>query len=155
MMVLVPQNRSMAMLFIRRRYGIASLAALVGGLVIYFFFRNRNVVLFTWLLKPAFLNSFFIPIKPSAFASFLRYNLPDMLWFLSGVLLLRCLWTGQRKWQFLYIAVFYIIAMTIEISQLGENVPGTFDPLDLLFMGITAIFEGVIYNFFIKRRIVL
>jgi glycopeptide antibiotics resistance protein len=76
-----------------------------------------------------------------------------MLWFLSGVLLLRCLWAGQWKWQAVYIAVFYFLALTIEISQLGTNVPGTFDPFDLLFMGITALLEGVIYNSFIKRRI--
>jgi hypothetical protein len=119
------------------------LSALVGGMAIYFFFRNRNVVLFAWFQKPAFLSSFFIPLKPSVFASFLRYNLPDMLWFLSGVLVLRSLWAGQWKWQFLYITVFYILALTIEISQLGENVLGTFDPFDLLVMGITAIFEGV------------
>jgi hypothetical protein len=127
--------------------------SLIGGLAIYFFFRSRDVVLFAWLPKPPVLDSFFIPLKPSTFASFLRYNLPDMLWFLSGVLLLRCLWVGQRKWQTFYISVFYIIALTIEISQLGTNVPGTFDPLDLLFMGITALIECVIYNSFIKRRI--
>jgi hypothetical protein len=138
---------------IRLRYSITSLASLIGGLAIYFFFRNRNVVLFVWLPKLPVLDSFLISLKPSAFTSFLRYNLPDMLWFLSGVLLLRCLWAGQRKWQTLYTAVFYVIALTIEISQLGENVPGTFDPFDLLFMGITALFEGVIYNSFIKRRI--
>jgi hypothetical protein len=139
--------------FIRRLYGIASLSALVGGLAIYFFFRNRNVVLFAWLTKLPVLDYFLIPLKPSAFASFLRYNLPDMLWFLSGVLLLRCLWAGHWKEQTVYITVFYVIVLTIEISQLGDNVPGTFDPFDLLFMGITALFEGVIYNSFIKRRI--
>jgi hypothetical protein len=76
-----------------------------------------------------------------------------MLWFLSGVLLLRCLWASQRRWQTIYITIFYVLALIIEISQLGENVPGTFDPLDLLFMGITAIFEGVINNSFITRRL--
>jgi hypothetical protein len=140
-------------ILIRRRYGIASLSALVCGLAIYFFFRNRNVVLFTWLSKLPMLDSFLIPLKHSAIASFLRYNLPDMLWFLSGVLLLRCLWAGHWKGQTVYITVFYILALIIEIGQLGENVPGTFDPFDLFVMGITALFEGVIYNSFIRRRI--
>jgi hypothetical protein len=137
----------------RLRCGIISLASLIGGLAIYFFFRSRNVILFAWLPKPLMLDSFLIPLKPSALASFLRYNLPDMLWFLSGVLLLRCLWAGQRRWQTIYITVFYILALTVEISQSRTNVPGTFDPLDLLFMGMTAIFEGVINNFIITRRL--
>jgi hypothetical protein len=139
--------------FIKRLYGITSLAALIGGLAIYFLFRNRDIVLFTWLPKPPMLDYLFIPLKPSAFASFLRFNVPDMLWLLSGILFLRFLWAGQWKWQTVYIVAFYLIALTIEISQLGENVPGTFDPLDLIVMGITAIFEGVINNFIITRRL--
>jgi hypothetical protein len=137
----------------RLRYGIASLAALIGGLAIYFFFRSRDIVLFAWLPQLPALDAFYIPLQPSVFASFLRYNLPDMLWFLSGVLLLRCLWAGQQKMQTAYIAVFYVLALSIEISQLGLGIPGTFDPFDLLFMGISALLEGVIYTYFSTRRI--
>jgi hypothetical protein len=136
----------------KRFYAVASLASLCLGLLIYLFFRNLNIVLFTWLPKPPVLDALFIPLKPSVFSSFLRYHLPDILWFLSGVLFVRFLWFNERKWQRLYIAAFYAIALILEISQVWERVPGTFDPLDLLFMGISAFVEGALYKYFCTRR---
>jgi hypothetical protein len=138
----------------RRAYGIVSLVSLCTGFAIYLFFRRLNIVLFTRLPKPPVLNAFFIPLKPSVFASFLRYNLPDMLWFLSGILLLRCLWFNHRKWQRVYIAAFCAAALIIETSQVLKNVPGTFDLLDLLVMGISAFIEAALYNNFTGRRLV-
>ena len=78
----------------------------------------------------------------------LIYNLPDALWFLSGILFIRFLWFNDKKWQWIYIVCFYVIAAGIEFSQLSNNVPGTFDVLDLLFMGIAAFVEGLFYKKF-------
>ena len=78
-------------------YLAASLTTLCLGLSIYLFFRSLNIVLFQWLPKPAVLDTFFIPLQSSPFASFFLYNLPDALWFLSGVLLLRFMWFTNRK----------------------------------------------------------
>jgi hypothetical protein len=36
--------------------------------------------------------------------------------------------------------------MAFEISQLSEKIPGTFDILDLVFMGSGAFFESLIFN---------
>jgi glycopeptide antibiotics resistance protein len=102
--------------------------------------------------KPAVFDALFIPLIPSSFTSLLRYNLPDMLWFVSAILLIRALWFDNRKWQRIYIAAFCVLALAIETSQLSEKVPGTFDPLDFLFMGIGAFVEGLLYNFYITRR---
>ena len=41
----------------------------------------------------------------------------------------------------------------LEIVQLSENVPETFDFLDLLFMGAGAFIEAVIYDIVVKRWI--
>ena len=41
----------------------------------------------------------------------------------------------------------------METSQLSEKVPGTFDLLDLLFMGIGAFVEGLLYKLFTTRRL--
>jgi glycopeptide antibiotics resistance protein len=111
------------------------------------------MVLFEWLPKPGFLETFFIPIKPSVFSSVLLYNVPDTLWFLSGIFFLRCIWFYEKKWQNIYLACFYVIALVFEISQLSKNVPGTFDILDLFFMGVTALIEGLLYKIFIGRRL--
>jgi len=80
-------------------------------------------------------------------SSLIIYNLPDALWFLSGILLLRYLWFNYNKWQKIYINIFYGIAIIIEITQILKYVPGTFDVLDLIFMCITAFVEGLLYKF--------
>jgi hypothetical protein len=137
----------------RKSYAIASLMTLCLGFAIYLLFRSLNIILFTWLPKPAVFDALFIPLVPSPFTSLLRHNLLDMLWFMSAILLIRALWFNNRKWQRIYITAFCVLALAIEITQLSERVPGTFDPLDFLFMGIGAFVEGLLYNFYITRRL--
>ena len=139
---------------IRLLYGLLSLLTLLAGMIIYLLFRDlNNIVLFTWIPKLEFLNTILVPLKPSVFANFLKYHLPDTLWFLSAILFLRFLWFYKVKTQTAYIVCFYGIGLVIETSQLSEKVPGTFDPLDLFFMGIGALVEGLLYKFCIKRRL--
>jgi hypothetical protein len=137
----------------KRFYGIASIVSLALGMGIYFFFRNSNMLLFQYLPKPAFLNDVYIPVKHSFFSSLFLFNLPDALWFLSGILFLRFLWFNNEKWQKIYILCFYGIAAIFEISQLSNNIPGTFDVLDLLFFVITAFVEGLLYKISVRRSL--
>jgi hypothetical protein len=121
---------------------------------IYFLFRNlNNMLLFAWIPKPSFTGTVIIPLSPSFLANILRYNLPDMLWFLSAIFLLRAIWFNKAKIHKAYIHSFYAVAAIIEISQLSDRAPGTFDLLDLLFMGICAFIEGLLYNVSINRRL--
>ena len=138
----------------KKVYGVLSLTSLIIGMAIYLLFRDLNMVLFSFLPKPHFLAGFLIPVKPSIFSSFLLYNLPDALWFLSGILLLRFVWFDKPKLQNIYIAYFCGIALILEASQIIKIVPGTFDAMDLFFMAITAFIEGFLYNTYIVRRIV-
>jgi hypothetical protein len=55
------------------------------------------------------------------------YNLPDMFWFLSGILLLRFIWFNKTAMQKIYISCFYGVGAIFEISQLSEKIHGTFD----------------------------
>ena len=137
----------------RRLYGILSLLFLLMGMGIYLFFRDMNMLLFNWIPKPNFIGSFSVNIKPTIFSSLFLYNFPDILWFLSGILFLRFIWFFENKWQNIYLLSFYVFAVIMEISQLSENVPGTFDILDLSFMGIGAFIEGLLYNFNVWRRL--
>ena len=140
---------------IRLFYGLLSLSTLISGMVIYLLFRDmNNMVLFTWIPKPQFLKTVLVPLQPSVFANFVRYHLPDMLWFVSAVLFVRFIWFYKAKEQTVYILCFYGIALVLEISQLSGKVPGTFDWLDLLFFGIGAFVEGLLYKKFIRRRFV-
>jgi hypothetical protein len=108
------------------------------------------VLLFEWIPKPEFLKNVYIPIKHSAINTIFLFNLPDTLWFLSGILFIRFLWFNNEKWQGIYIICFYGIAIIIEASQFSNNVSGTFDVLDLVLMGIAAFVEGMLHKYFVK-----
>jgi hypothetical protein len=137
----------------RRFYGLASFVSLVTGMGIYLFFRNTNMLLFEWMPKLIFFKNVYIPTKQSVFTSMLFFNLPDALWFLSGILFLRFIWFYRHKEQNVYIICFFLMGIVFEISQLSDNIPGTFDWLDLFFMGITALLEGLLYKIFIQRSL--
>jgi len=139
----------------RKFYGLLSLLTLLLGIIIYLIFRDiSNIVLFTWIQKPQFLQTTLIPLKQTIFSDFLKYHLPDMLWFISAILFIRFIWFFKLKIQTVYILSFYAIGLAFEISQLLKKVPGTFDCLDIFFMGIAAFVEGLLYRFLILRRIV-
>jgi len=136
-------------------YGIISFVSLIIGMVIYLLFRDiNNMVFFTLIPKPASLNTVLFPLEPSIFSNVLRYNIPDMLWFVSGILFFRFLWFYKVKIQTIYIFCFYGTGLFLEISQLSDKVSGTFDLIDLFFMGIGAFVEGLLYKIYTQRRIV-
>ena len=137
---------------IRRFYGLFSFMSLIMGIGIYFFFRKTNMLVFAWIPSLEFIKDIFIPLEDSFITSMFLYNLPDALWFLSGILFIRFFWFYKNKEQKIYLICFYFIGAIFETSQLSENIPGTFDFLDLLFMGITAFAEGLLYKIFILRR---
>ena len=138
---------------IRIVYGLSSLLSLILGMVIYLLFRDfSNMLLFSWIQKTEFLETTLTPLKSSIFNDIVRYNLPDVLWFVSAILFFRFIWFNKIKVQKIYIMCFYVIGFIFEISQLSEKVPGTFDWLDLLFLGIGAFVEGLLYKTFILRR---
>ena len=139
---------------IRPLYGLLSIFSLLIGMFIYLLFRDMsNMIIFLWIPRPTFAGTIFIQLRPSLFSYILIYNLPDMLWFLSGILLLRFIWFYREKTQKVYIFCFYGIGAIFEISQLSEKVPGTFDVLDLFFMGMGAFVEALLHNIFVKRKL--
>jgi len=134
---------------------LLSLLSLALGMIIFLLFRDlNNMVLFSWIPQPEFLKAILVPLQSSIFSNFLRYNMPDMLWFVSAILFFRFIWFYKIKTQKAYIFCFYGIGVLIETSQLSKNVPGTFDWMDILCMGIGAFVEGLLYNIFTRRRFV-
>jgi len=138
---------------IRAAFGFLSLLTLILGMVIYLLFRDlNNMILFSWIPKQKLFETTLISLKSSIFTNVLRYNFPDMLWFVSAILFIRFVWFYKAKVQRIYIMCFYAIGLIFEISQLSKKVPGTFDWLDLAFIGIGAFVEGLLYKIFISRR---
>jgi len=137
----------------RMLYGLLSIFTLLTGIVIYLLFRDlNNMIIFSWIPRPQLYETVLLQLKPSIFLNFLRFNLPDMLWFISGILLFRFIWFYYKKEQTVYIWCFYCTGFVFEISQLSKKISGTFDWLDLLFLGIGAFVESLLYKKFILRR---
>jgi hypothetical protein len=140
----------------KRGIGISLLAlaalALLGGLALYFFFRNRNLLLFQWFGTPVFVRE--QPVQDVSgqwLATVLVYNIPDGLWLLSGILFIRAFWITDRRMSDVYTLVFCALGFTLELLQLHERLPGIFDVWDMLCMAIAAFGERVAFNFFIKE----
>ncbi|MFP3043785.1 hypothetical protein LQZ19_18390 [Treponema primitia] len=144
------------MLAIKTTYLILAIIFLFLGIAIYMSFRNSDILLYHWFFKPSFIDSLYKPVNTeiSFIKSLFVYNLPDGLWFLSGTLFIRFIWIKKINIHRLYFIIFTLMAIVLEIIQLNKNVPGTFDVLDLFFMGIGALVEGIIYNVFVRRRII-
>ena len=137
-------------------YCFAAFLVFLGGAAIYVFFRNHDVLLFQVFPKPLFLETLRFPVRTNnILMSMFLFNLPDGLWFLSGLLIIRAVWLANHKWRAVYACLFAFIALFMEILQIFENIPGTFDVLDIVFMAFFGFAENVIYNIFAKRRIIL
>jgi len=139
---------------LRFPYYITSLLVFLIGLSIYILFRNNNILLFQVFPKPVFLEMFPLRVRAdSILMSLFLYNLPDGLWFLSGLLIIRAVWLTNIKWRLVYFCIFSIIALSMEIFQIFDTIPGTFDFLDIVFMAIFSILENSFFYLFVKRNI--
>jgi len=136
----------------RTIYFAISLFTLLCGVAIYPLFRGPNLLVWGILPRPAFWGSWQMPYPKGGLASVLAGSGPDCLWFLSGILFLRFIWFYRTKIQKGYILFFYGIGAVIEIIQLSEKIPGTFDLLDLFFMGIGAFLEALLHNFLLGEH---
>jgi len=134
---------------LRLVYGISSLAALSIGFLCYYFFRDSNLIFYNMFNINITHNNLYVP--GNFLSYFLKYNLCDGLWLFSGILLLRFIWFGNPGIGNYYIIIFICAALLLELLQIMEYVPGTFDILDMLTMAIFALLERCIY-FYTKRR---
>jgi len=136
---------------IRPVYAISSLAALSAGFLCYYFFRDSNLLFYTiFNLNITHSN---VPLAHNLFSDFLRYNLCDGLWLVSGILLLRFIWFGNPRTGNYYIIVFMCVALLLELLQIRKNFPGTFDILDIFTMVTFALLERCIYLYINQRRL--
>jgi len=139
---------------IRKFYFLLSFLFLIMGIFIYLLFRDlSNMIFFNFF--PKFSNIILTQPNKSIFLYILKFNVPDMFWFLSGIIFFRFIWFNNYKEQTIYILCFYLLGISVEFCQLIKTIPGTFDFIDLLFMCIGAFVESLLYNNFIRRRLVV
>ena len=136
---------------------VTALLAFFSGVAIYACFRNiNNMLLWQFLPKPKLQDLELIHINTNSIWLYLfSYNLPNGLWCLSGLLLIRASWLTNKKYEISYRVIWISATAIFEIMQLVEIIPGTFDLLDLASIGIFAFLESIIFTMFVKRRILL
>jgi hypothetical protein len=133
---------------IRLTYAGCSLLALLAGIVVYAFFRDTAPAVLERLRGqiPGHVPAN-VP-KGSIGAIFLG-SAPSGLWLLSGILLIRSVWIGEAKWCGRYVLCLCALAILFEALQVSEYIPGTFDLFDMTALSLAAVFEGIVYTFFI------
>jgi hypothetical protein len=133
---------------IARHHSSISLAiiALASGFCLYFFTRTWNFVFFAnWfgVLQNPFLEG------TAAVPDFIKYNLPDGLWLLSGLWFLRAVWPEGGRACGIWRLLFCLLAVFFELAQRVGLAPGTFDFLDLAIMAVCFLVESALYSILI------
>ena len=147
------KNNNFAYSRIGLTYCFAAFLIFLGGVAIYTFFRNHDIVLFQVFPKPVFLDTLRFTVRTDyVLIPMLLFNLPDGLWFLSGLLVIRAVWLTDIKWRVIYACIFMLMALSMELLQISESIPGTFDMLDIAFIVFFAFAECVIFVF-VKRSV--
>jgi hypothetical protein len=132
-------------------YLLSSVFALSAGVFCYYFFRDFNMIFFK-IFKINVMYSNMRSFSNNFLIYFLKYNLCDGLWLISGILFLRFLWFNNPGIGGYYVKFFIGIALLLELLQLIKPFPGTFDILDLFTMAFFALSEQLINYFTIQRR---
>ena len=111
---------------------------MLGGLI-YILFRSPSILMFEWLDQinlskyvlelRSYIDSYSL-ILPNWFL----YSLPDGLWLFSYISFLLIIWDNKvSKKNIFWILLLPIIAVSSELAQFMEIIPGTFDIVDLIF----------------------
>lgn len=119
------------MLLTYRQFIFYTFIPLMLGTIIYIFFRPSNLILNSWLIE--------INIKPIYLTnSFLRqifFSLPFSLWAIAFINTILLIWQYKiSKSSVFWILNSLMISPTIEVLQIWELIPGTFDLYDLIFL---------------------
>jgi hypothetical protein len=124
--------------------------ALSAGVLFYYFFRDFNMIFFQMLKIK--ITGTAVRLTDNFITHFLKYNLCDGLWLFSGISLLRFIWFNNPGAGSLYIYIFIGIALLLELLQLMERFPGTFDIFDMFTMASFALLEHCNNYFLLIRR---
>jgi hypothetical protein len=130
---------------------LLAIISLFAGLVLYALFRNAHFIAYNWVGMPNVVHTAVLQHK-NPLGTILVYSVPDGLWLLSGIFLIRAVWCTNQKWCARYVRCFCAIGLLWEFLQAKGVTPGTFDVWDVTLLSAAAIIEGIVYTYGIKRR---
>jgi hypothetical protein len=133
-------------------YFLFSILSMAAGFLVYYFLRENNILIYNWFPFLPKNNKIIAFPQETFWLDFLRYNLPDGLWLLSILLFLRAIWHKDRKTFLIYKICVLFICFLLEILQIFDKIPGTFDFFDLATMGSIALLESIVHKILMTRR---
>lgn len=131
------------------------ISLLTGGLI-YILFRTSTLKMFLWFDSLGLTETINTVRNmtldySNQLPNWVKFSLPDGLWIFSYVCLLLLIWSDSEiKKSLPWILVIPIVAILSEFGQLPNIVPGTFDPVDLVFY-----LTGTILPFLITKSLTI
>lgn len=124
---------------IKKQLFFGSFSTIFLGGLIYVLFRSPSILMFEWF-DQINLSKYVLELRSHIdsysliLPNWFLYSLPDGLWLFSCVSLLLIIWDNKvSKKNIFWILLLPIIAVSSELAQFMEIIPGTFDILDLIF----------------------
>lgn len=123
------------------------------GCMPYLFFRRRSLQIFEWIRKTGIdPNKFCYHLNTkSTFANYIVFSLPTGLWILSLSIILGVIWADKSDQFTFYLTLFVFVAISYEVMQYYQILPGTFDSIDLITI-VAFYFIGIILYKYRERR---
>lgn len=132
------------------------LPLVIGGLI-YVCFRSLSLRLFDWF-EIIGLNSFLLSIRNLTYSFktdlplWVYFSLPDGLWVYSFSSALIIFWDNDFKKFKLWSLIPLVLSVLIEILQVFDFFPGTFDFIDLIFSIMGLLISKIIINHKLKLK---
>ena len=127
---------------------------MLAGCGLYVLFRPANLKIHDWFQTvgiefPEYYHRFHFRLP-----DYYIYNLPDGLWAYSLVSIILIIHFRENDLLLkAFLALSIIVAIGSELAQLTPRVHGTFDPIDLIFIGL-GISLAIINHRNIKSKII-
>lgn len=128
------------------------LLTLITGGLIYISFRTDSLVMFKWFAALSvdtpieYLRETTLTVK-ERFPDWFLFSLSDGLWVFSYISLTLSIWSNNiNKRNLFWVFLVPFIAITSELGQLFNIVPGTFDAVDLTFYITGAISPFIFFT---------
>lgn len=119
------------------RLAIACLMITLGALI--YIITRHEIIFFQWIPSSLITALKSYSFDDSSLAGyFIVYCLPDGLWY-GALLLMQSLLLEKSIMSKIVFSISLILPFVWEILQICDNVPGTFDPFDLLVYLVVAL----------------
>jgi len=142
------------------RKALCAITAMFIGGLLYISSRSESLTMFRWFALMGLreeVNAFRVVSRPylSLLPGWIRFSLPQALWYFSGLLSFDCIWgaTPSNCWKYrAWLTMFSGLAVGMELGQYFRWVPGQFDIVDLTMLMVAWSAASIISS--IDRRTV-